>query len=60
MRVRERFCASPGHVIGQGPAPGEALFPAAAAAATAAAVAGNALSFDVLDFSLNRAESPSN
>ncbi len=37
--------------------PGEALFPAAA---VAVAVAGNALSFDIMDLSLNRAESPSN
>ena len=33
--IRERLSATPGHVIGQGPAPGEALFPAAAAAAAA-------------------------
>ena len=46
--IRERLSATPGHVIGQGPAPGEALFPAAAAAA---AVAGNALSFDIMDLS---------
>ena len=41
--------------LDRGLLPGEALFPAAAAAA-----AGSAISFDVLHFSLNRAESPSN
>ncbi len=56
MRVRERLSATTGHVIGQGPAPGDKLFPAAAAAAAA----GNALSFEFMDFSLNHAESPSN
>ena len=45
--------------LDRGLLPGEALFPAAAVAVTVA-VAGNALSFDIMDFSLNRAESPSN
>ncbi len=33
VRVRERLGATPGHVIGRGLLPGEALFPAAAAVA---------------------------
>ncbi len=41
--------------LDRGLLPGEALFPAAAAA-----VARNALSFELLDFSLNRAERMSN
>ncbi len=60
MTVRERLSATPGHVIGQGPAPGGGVVPCVGGSGGGSGGDGDLTFLRVLDFSLNCAESPSN